>query len=158
MTHEYVIALGGRVQPGAARPTSEPATAIAWAADRVLAIGSDDVVRSISRGDSVFLDLGGCVVTALPRDLARAEALVSEWADESPGSDLGSLLIDAEMVAPDSILEPGSSADLAFWRIAAGGSGALATAAKPDLVAVLRAGHFTEGDDHRGPFLAPAGP
>jgi hypothetical protein len=107
MTHEYIIALGGRVH--ALRDTAadpEPATAIAWAADHVLAVGSDEVVRGISRGDSIFLDLDGCVVTA---------------------------------AAIAAGLEPGSSADLDFWDAA-------------QLVARVRAGAFTEGDEHYGPF------
>lgn len=106
MTHEYVIATGGHVHGVAAERSPEP-TAIAWAADRVLAVGSDADVRSISRGDSTFLALDGAAVTALD---------------------------------PAMTLEPGSPADLAFWRDG------------PDPVAVLRAGHFTEGDAHTGPF------
>ena len=72
MTHEYIIALGGRVHAvGAADAEMEPATAIAWAADHVLAIGPDEMVRGISRGDSIFLDLDGCVVTAAEDEAAR---------------------------------------------------------------------------------------
>lgn len=115
MTHEYVIAVGGRIQRTADEP--EAATAIAWAADRVLAVGPDELVRAISRGDSTFLDLGGCVVTA------------------APGAD-------------GDDLEPGSPADLDFWD-------------GPRIVARVRAGRFTEGDEHRGPFqsaVAPATP
>lgn len=109
LTHEYVIALGGTIV-GAATATP---TAIAWAADRVLAVGSDKVVLTISRGDSTFLDLDGCRVTAHPDDSSTP-------------------------------LEPGSPADLDFW------SGAR-------LVAVVRDGAFTEGDEHYGPFAAASG-
>jgi len=63
MTHEYVVALGG-VIVGAVDADGEPATAIAWAADRILAVGHDGPVRAISRGDSTFLDLAGWLVTA----------------------------------------------------------------------------------------------
>lgn len=59
MTHEYTLLLGGRVIPGGGAPE---ATAIAWAADTILAIGSDEEVRSISRGDSHVVDLTGAVV------------------------------------------------------------------------------------------------
>lgn len=107
MTHEYIIALGGRVHAlRDAEADVEPASAIAWAADLVLAVGSDEVVRGISRGDSIFLDLDGCVVTAAA-------------------------------IAAD--LEAGSRADLDFWDAA-------------QIVARVRAGAFTEGDEHCGPF------
>jgi hypothetical protein len=78
MTHEYVILVGGRVAPGRSEAgfRGEVATALAWAADRVLAVGRDEDVRSISRGDSTFLDLGGRIVTPLPTELTQAEALL----------------------------------------------------------------------------------
>ena len=143
MTHEYVIALGGKIEPGESDQNGIRPTAIAWAADHVLAVGRDDVVRSISRGDSTFLDLGGRVVTALPADPARAEALVREQALlKTPDLDIAALLIEAELLDEDSALGPGSPAELAFWDTGGG------------LVAVVRSGAFTEGDEHRGPFPA----
>lgn len=67
MTHEYTIATGGSVitadSSNAPTPTA-PTTAIAWAAGTVLAVGTDTEMRALSRGDSVFLDLGGAVVSA----------------------------------------------------------------------------------------------
>jgi predicted amidohydrolase YtcJ len=111
VTHEYVIAVGGHVR--GATPGTRPATAIAWAADRVLAVGPDDDVRAISRGDSIFLDLAGCVVTA------------------APGGEPGDL-------------EPGALADLDIWD---------ADPTRPSgLVARVRGGSFTDGDEHCGPF------
>jgi len=62
VTHEYTILHGGLVLPGAA---VQGAQAIAWAADAVLAIGTDEEVRAISRGDSRFVDLAGRVVIPL---------------------------------------------------------------------------------------------
>ena len=76
MTHKYVIAVGGRIQ-GTGGHEPGTATSIAWAADRVLAVGPDDVVTAISRGDSTFLDLRGCVVAAAPG---------AEGGDLEPGS------------------------------------------------------------------------
>jgi len=110
MTHEYVIAVGGHVR--GATSGRQPATAIAWAADRVLAVGPDDVVSAISRGDSIFLDMGGCVVTPATGDVTGD-------------------------------LEAGSPADLDFWD--------------PDpqrrtIVARVRGGRFSDGDEHCGPF------
>lgn len=72
MTHEFVIAVGGRIA-GAAGVDGRAATAIAWAADRILAVGPDDVVRAISRGDSTFLDLAGCTITAADGPAERLE-------------------------------------------------------------------------------------
>lgn len=65
MTHEYTLLSGGRVIRGASQPD---ATAIAWAADTVLAIGTDEEVRAISRGDSHFVDLAGLTVVPLTAD------------------------------------------------------------------------------------------
>lgn len=66
MTHEYTILTGGRVLDDAdAAVPAAAATAIAWAEDTVLAVGSDAAVRAVSRGDSRFHDLGGAVVRPL---------------------------------------------------------------------------------------------
>lgn len=59
MTHEYTLLLGGVVRPGGGAPD---ATALAFAHDTVLALGTDDEVRAISRGDSHMVDLRGRVV------------------------------------------------------------------------------------------------
>jgi predicted amidohydrolase YtcJ len=64
VTHEYTILTGGRVL---GRPDDlEPATAIAWAVDTVLAVGGDEEVLSISRGDSRVLALHGALVAPGP--------------------------------------------------------------------------------------------
>ena len=137
MTHEYVIALNGVVQATTAR-----ATAVGWADEFILAVGTDESVRAISRGDSTFLDVEGCAITPLPRDLAAAQAFVRERAVES--ADVGRLLHEIGLLEPGATIEMGAPADLAFWR--------------PDgLVATVRGGHFTDGDAHRGPFEPPAG-
>jgi predicted amidohydrolase YtcJ len=65
MTHEYTLLTGGRVIRGGGAPD---ATAIAWAADTILAVGSDAEVRAISRGDSHFVALGGRTVIPLATD------------------------------------------------------------------------------------------
>ena len=156
VTHEYVIGLGGRIDPRTAAPAETTRTAIGWAADRVLAVGTDDGVRAISRGNSTFLDLHGCVVTALPEDLERADALVREaTAGSVPGLDVGTLLMDAGLLGQEATLEPGSPADLAFWCRDATVNMPISAAHGPPglrLVAVVRGGAFTEGDEHRGPF------
>lgn len=59
VTHEYTLLLGGIVHPGGGAPD---ATALAYAHDTVLAVGSDEEVRAISRGDSRMVDLGGRIV------------------------------------------------------------------------------------------------
>jgi hypothetical protein len=152
VTHEYVIGLGGRIEPHGFGPGDTAPTAIAWAADRVLAVGPDEAVRSMSRGDSTYLELSGWVVTALADDPVRADALVREATFEGePDVDLGALLIAAGLLDLDAVLEPGSPADMAFWGAGPGSSGPDGRPARR-LVAIVRDGAFTEGDEHRGPF------
>jgi len=85
MTHEYTLLIGGRVIRG---PSRAEATAIAWAADTILAVGTDEEVRAISRGDSHFADLAGRTVVPLAADGAV------RW-------------------PPEGVLEVGGRADLA---------------------------------------------
>ena len=143
MTHEYIIGLGGRIEP--AGEQHEGATAIGWAADSILAVGSDRDVRAISRGDSTFLDLGGCHVTALPEDIEAAMLAARSVAPESvPRGDVGTRLAAAGVLPAGSILETGTRADLAFWGIAG------------ELLAITRDGLFSQGDPKRGPFPEPS--
>jgi hypothetical protein len=140
MSPEYVIAFHSRVEPDLSGVGE--ATAIGWAADAILAVGPDEVVRAISRGDSTFLDLGGCVVTPLPTDIDDAVAVVRRSAPRT--TDIDRVLVEAELLDADASLEPGAPADFAIWD--------LRGRAGPRLKAVVRGGHFTEGDEHRGPF------
>ena len=145
MTHLYVIGLGGRIEP--ATNQDAPATAIGWAADAILAVGSNPNVGAISRGDSTFLDLGGCHVTALPDDIEAA--IAAARLGEAPSDqqrDVGARLVSAGLLPAGSLLETGSPADLAFWDDAG------------ELLAVTRDGLFSQGDPKRGPFPAPPGP
>ncbi len=66
MTHLYTLLLGGTVMPGDGQPD---VSAIAWAEEIVLALGTDDEVRAISRGDSHFVELAGKVVVPLGETL-----------------------------------------------------------------------------------------
>jgi hypothetical protein len=150
VTHEYVIALYGRIDAHRPDDAGPAPTAIAWAADHVLAVGTDDIVRAISRGDSTFLDIEGCVVTALPENPERATSLVRDASHGgAPELDVGALLIDAGLLDRDSALEPGSVADLAFWGLAPEDTDHPRSLR---LVATVRDGAFTEGDEHTGPF------
>ena len=134
------------------------ATGIAWAADRVLAVGPDEVVRTISRGDSTFLDLGGCAVTAAPRDPRRAERLLQSAVVGGRPFDALALLAEAGLLDAPTALEPGSPADLAFWSTDPAAPRADSAAPPADaaaslrIVALVQAGAFTEGDEHCGPF------
>jgi hypothetical protein len=65
VTHLYTILLGGTVLPALDAPA---VTAIAWAGDTVLGLGSDLDMRGLSRGDSWFVDLGGACVVPLGDD------------------------------------------------------------------------------------------
>ena len=85
MTHRYTLLVGGTVISGRDEPD---VSAIAWAADTVIALGSDDDVRGISRGDSHVIDLRGASVVAL-----------------GEGPDV--------LWPPDATLEVGGHADLA---------------------------------------------
>ena len=62
VTHRYTILVGGTVIPGHDAPA---VTAIAWAGDTVIGLGSDDELRGLSRGDSWFVDLAGATVAPL---------------------------------------------------------------------------------------------
>ena len=135
MTHEYVIALNGHVEPDPAGESEE--TALAWADNAVLAVGPDDVVRAISRGDSRFLDLCGCLVTPLPDAPSQADSLIRE--EQASGADVARLLVESGLLSSEASLEPGAPADFAFWD-------------DSGLVAIVRDGHFIDGDEHRGPF------
>lgn len=115
MTHEYTVLTGGRVMRGGEQ---REATAIAWAADTVLAIGSDDEVRAISRGDSHFVDLAGLAVVPLGAD-------------------------DAVRWPPEVELQVGGPADLAVLPVAP--EGAMVDQAP---VAVVRGGRLVSGDLH----------
>jgi len=77
VTHEYTLLLGGVVIPGGGEPE---ATAIAWAEDTVLAIGTDAAVRSISHGGSRIGYLHGALVEPLG-DVADARLVVGGRAD-----------------------------------------------------------------------------
>ncbi len=156
MTHEYVIALGGTVV-GAGSAEAQAPTAVAWAADRVLAVGSDDIVRGISRGDSTFLDLAGCAVTALPVDLEAAETILRAAIAAGHPFDAAQLLADAGQIDSPAGLETGAPADLAFWS-APPDAIPPGSATTLRIIAVVRAGAFTEGDEHRGPFSRARGP
>jgi len=155
VTHEYVIALGGTILGADAGDAGPRPTAIAWAADHVLAVGPDDVVRAISRGDSTFIDLGACAVTAAPAAVDVAERTLRAAVLAGRPFDAVKELERAGQLTPGERLEPGSPAELAFW------SADPATLSPPEasslrVVAIVRAGAFSDGDEHLGPF-APAG-
>jgi hypothetical protein len=148
VTHEYVIAYNGIIEPRG----DVAATAIGWAATAVLAVGSDQAVRAISRGDSTFIDLRGGIVTPLPADIGRAGELVRER--YVPGVDIGRLLAESGLLEPGITLEPGTASDLAFW-----GPRVDPDSADPRpvmrVLETVSGGAFTEGDEHRGHFPEP---
>jgi hypothetical protein len=155
VTHEYVIALGGIVL-GAGPEDAPTPTAIGWAADRVLAVGPDDVVRTISRGDSTFIHLRGCAVTPAPADPVAAEQVLRHAVAAGQPFDTVILLRQAGLLDPADGLEPGAPAELAFWsappeRLPAGSAETLR------IVATVHGGAFTEGEEHHGPFDEASG-
>ncbi len=119
MTHEYTLLLGGTVITGGSGPDAE---AIAWAADTVLALGSEMEVRSISRGDSHVVRIPGRFVVPL-----------------APGANL--------TWPTDATLEIGGPADLAVLagdpRVGTSVEGA---GSQPvEVVAIVRAGRVETG-------------
>lgn len=66
MTHDCTILTGGRIlaspEPATSPSGAATPTAIAWAGGTVIAVGTDEAVRAVSRGDSQFHSLGGAVV------------------------------------------------------------------------------------------------
>jgi hypothetical protein len=99
----------------------------------------------------VFLDLAGCAVTPLPDDPAAAEALVRAAVAGARPFDAVERLVQAGLLAPDAEIGVGAVADLAFWN-ADPGLAPASGVARARIVAILRAGQFTAGDEHLGPF------
>ena len=62
MTHRYTLLVRGTVIPGRDEPD---VPAIGWAEGTVIALGGDDDVGAISRGDSHVIDLAGATVVPL---------------------------------------------------------------------------------------------
>jgi predicted amidohydrolase YtcJ len=132
VTHEYTILFGGTVVTGG---NGEPdATAVGWAEDTVLAIGTDAEVRAMSRGDSTFVDLRGAFVVARTAEVETADG---------PGDGAG----DAWQTAAG--LEVGSRADL----VVLDGDPRQSSADRPDapgtqrvrVLAIIRAGRLVAG-------------
>jgi hypothetical protein len=93
VTHEYTILHDATVLTG--DEECPRATALAWAADTILAIGETATVRAISRGDSRFI----AEAVALA-DMTRAEAILASFRRPDP-------------TQPARCLEIGEPADLA---------------------------------------------
>jgi hypothetical protein len=117
LSHEYTLLLGGTVLRGGGGPD---ASAIAWAADTVLAIGSDEEVRAISRGDSRMIDLAGATVIPV------AETDTPSW-------------------PTDAALEVGGKANLAVLRDDPRLEAARPPGSAASPLAVIRAGRVVSG-------------
>lgn len=111
MTHRYTLLVGGTILAGGGLP---PCTAIAWAEGTVLALGTDDQVRSASRGDSDLVDLRGAFVVPIAPDAAPtwpspATLEVGGPADlallaEDPRADAGTLLRPTAVVRAGHVI------------------------------------------------------
>jgi hypothetical protein len=150
VTHEYIIALGGTVL-GSGQTDAPVPTSIGWAADRVLAVASDEVVKTISRGDSTFIDVAGCAISQAPSDRGDAERLLRSAIAGGLPFDAISVLGAAGLLDVSAPLEVGSPADLAFWNTLPETLSAR-SASTLRIMAIVRDGAFTEGDEHTGPF------
>lgn len=157
VTHEYTILYDTTVLTG--DEACPRATALAWAADTILAVGEATAVRAISRGDSRFMALPGRSITLAPDRPEVVERGLREAV--SRGDKAGVEAILAELGergerGPARRVEIGEPADLAIWSgdptvLAPGEAGRLR------LEAVVRRGRFTQGDPISGPYrLDPA--
>jgi hypothetical protein len=120
MTHEYTILVNGVVEghreaasatPIATATAEARATAVAYAGGVVLAVGTDDEIRAISRGDSRLIDLEGRHVISL------AQAAVRTWpavCDRDGIDRLGAL---AALHGRADELDIGSPADFAVCSV-----------------------------------------
>jgi hypothetical protein len=90
MTHEYTLLLGGTILRGVDEPSY---AAIAWAEGTVLALGTDEQVRAVSRGDSEFVNLHGAYVVPVGPDETVAWPPTTTLEIGSP-ADLAILLDD----------------------------------------------------------------
>jgi hypothetical protein len=97
MTHEYTLLVGGIVIPG---PAEAAVSAMAWAEGVVIALGSDEAIRAISRGDSHVVDLHGAVVVPLAPD---GEAALRSEATVGIGDPADLAVLDGDpRLAPDA--------------------------------------------------------
>lgn len=118
MTHEYTLLVNGTIHPG---PDDAAAGAMAWAAGTILAIGSEEVVRSISRGDSSVISLDGATVIPLGPD-------------------------DEASWPPNARLEVGGPADLAVLDADPASGGDMGRRdLRPSVIALVRGGHAVAG-------------
>jgi predicted amidohydrolase YtcJ len=123
VTHEYTLLVGGTVIPGDGGPD---VTAIAWAEDTILAVGTDQEVLAISRGDSHLVDLQGAWVVPLAPDADGGRVVAA-----GPGG---------------AVLEVGGRADLAVLsRDPRLGPVDGAEAQPAPALAVIRGGRVVDG-------------
>ena len=122
MTHRYTLLVRGTVISGRGEPD---VSAIAWAEATVLALGSDDDVRAVSRGDSHVIDLGGACVVPLGEGSEGPQGLDACW-------------------TPEATLEVGGRADLAITESDPRHAGAVAGQRLSPL-AVIRGGRVIAG-------------
>jgi hypothetical protein len=112
MTHEYTILVGGVVVRGQGEAG---ATAIAWAADTILAIGSDAEVLAISRGDSHVVGLHGAFVAGASGPPMVGGAADLDVLDEDPRAGASGeprALIRAGRLVAGSLLDPPHSSPM----------------------------------------------
>jgi len=99
VTHLYTLLIGGTVISGGGGPD---ATAIAWAEDTILAIGREEDVRAISRGDSHLVDLRGAFVVALEAGAGAAWRLAAPL-EVGGRADLAVLPLDPRLATGDGV-------------------------------------------------------
>ena len=157
MTHVYTILYDATVLTG--DEECPRATALAWAADTILAIGETATVRAISRGDSRFIALPGRLITLAPARPDAVEQSLREAVGMADTKGVEAILASLRRLGPtDPVrrLEIGEPADRAIWSA---DPAALAPreAERLRIEAIVRSGRFTRGDPIHGPYhLDPA--
>ncbi len=152
MTHEYTILYDAVVLTG--DEACPRATALAWAADTLLAVDDTATVRAISRGDSRFIALPGRLITPVPDRPDTVERSLREAVGMADTTGVEAILASLRRLAPTDpvrCLQIGELADLAIWSA---DPAALAPreAASLRIEAIVLGGRFTRGDPIHGPY------
>lgn len=116
MTHAYTLLVHATVITGRDEPD---ASAIAWAGDTVIAIGDDDAVRGISRGDSRLVDLDGLTVVPV------GHGPVADWPTDATlevGGVADLAILDRDPRYVDPLADPSAAviAEIRSGRVTAG--------------------------------------
>jgi len=150
VTHQYTLLVNGAIITGRGAPD---ASAIAWAGDTVIAVGEDDGVRGISRGDSLVVDLDGLTVVPI------GHGPVAAWPTDATlevGGPANLAILDRDPRNADPAANPSSAviAEIRSGRVVAG---ALPSGAARLGIVILAVGDLSRSSTfYRAAFGWPA--